>query len=987
MTSLCPALRVVPSVLALVCLLVPTTSAQGRKLNGPLARPFGGDIQDYVASPGGERIVYLADEETDEVFELFVAKADGGSRVKLVGPAVEGGSVSWFSLGARGRRVVLTGDLEVDGVLALYSIPIGGGALVELAGPDLGPIGSVQIDPTERFVVYQAGAALFSVPITGGAPVRLDGGEFLHRFFLSPDGQRVVFVASPSFPRIPELFTVPITGGTAVRLNLTGTELSSSGAQDPGVRIDALNASVVFTAKPIGGSTQTWRLYTAPLDGSGLAQRLLRRRVVESLVRLGSQGDRVVCVASSPSGSDLVSTSIDGSGGVVTLFSLTGQTVRKLEITPDGRFVLFVAGQLSEMALYRVPIEGSSSAVQIAETDDFVISPDSSRVVYNVVNGPSDVATFSARVDLSSPPLRIADGIGHAFITPDSTRVVFELPTPSPASGIELHSVPILGGASPVRLNGPLPLGGTVQGDPAFAGDRVVYRASEAAPNQFELFSALLDGSQASVRLNQGFPIGPVEGDVWAMALSPDGTRVVYRADQETDNVVELFSVRTDKSEPPVQLSIELEAGESVSNFAITPDGERVVYWIADAFSPSRLMIVPIEGGASALLGEHLSGSGLFDATGTHIVVVQAVPGGLPDRRILSLALDGSSVVELASGPERGTPALLTPDGRLLFHTIAGLSIRPIDGSATALQLVSYPSFGGIDRLVLDPSNTRIVYTGDLLVDQRYELFSTRIDGSTSAVRLSPTLPTARQLTFQSASDGWVYFQAPLGGGTNQLYRVPIDGATPAVRLNAPLAPGGEVSGFVVSVPAGRVAYLADQEAFFRYEIFSVPLAGGASSKLSNGLYLGARSDSFRRPMLGLSPDGGRIVFRADGKSLYGVPIDGDSAPTLLSAPLATERLIGDFHFGPDGASVLYSADVGLTAFMGYALFHAPIDTADRAHQVTGVGYGLPNRGVAPQFSFTPDNSIVFQSDQQTRGVTEVFINSLKKKLTSASLR
>src|SRR5262249_20364670 len=65
------------------------------------------------------------------------------------------------------------------------------------------------------------------------------------------------------------------------------------------------------------------------------------------------------------------------------------------------------------------------------------------------------------------------------------------------------------------------------------------------------LFSAPVDGSQPAVRLN---PALSGNRDVVDFELAPDGTRVVYLADQASDELFELFSVPIDGSASPVSL-------------------------------------------------------------------------------------------------------------------------------------------------------------------------------------------------------------------------------------------------------------------------------------------------------------------------------------------------------------------------------------------------------------------------------------------------
>lgn len=55
-----------------------------RKLSGSMVA--GGNVVDFKVSPDGESVAYLADQDTDEVFELYVFDPDLGSPVKVSGP-------------------------------------------------------------------------------------------------------------------------------------------------------------------------------------------------------------------------------------------------------------------------------------------------------------------------------------------------------------------------------------------------------------------------------------------------------------------------------------------------------------------------------------------------------------------------------------------------------------------------------------------------------------------------------------------------------------------------------------------------------------------------------------------------------------------------------------------------------------------------------------------------------------------------------------
>ena len=722
MSARCHSSRLVLPGVVFLALLAPAVAAQGFKLSSPLARPIGGDIRTYDVSPDGARVVYVADEDVDEVFELYVAKPNAaGTRRKLAGPAIEGGSVSQVWIGPKSRHVVFTGDLETDGLRELYSVPIDGGARVKLASPPpWSSIASVQIDSAETRVLFVARLAassvrrgVFSVPIGGGPAILLsDPALDVVTLQVAPDGRRAVYVTGS----VLELFSVPVLGGLPVRLSPAGVRVDSAN-----LRIDPRSARVVFADVPATPAER--RLYSAPLGGRSPAVQLLPHPLRSpELVRISADATRVVCIAVVGTALELTSVPIDGRPGSAVLFDVPTPSEHfvSVELASDARTVVFETFANTRGALHRAPIDGSQPAIELAETipNGNVHSADSLYVFFQTVAGHN-----SARIDVPAAPVQLASHSAVAFeVTADSTRVVYE-GFEGTNYRLQLFSVPIDGGKAPVRLHPELPYGGAVENlgpGPRMSSvtGRVIYRASLERRDQFELFSAPVDGGAGLLRINGQLPIGSVEGDVWRMALSSDGVHAVYVADQETDQVVELFSVRTDGRGAPIKLCEPLAVDQHVFTFAITPDGSRVVYRIDELQGPlARLWVVPIDGGASTPLTAPLETGGalLVDPTGTRVVFEAGSPR---DVQLYSVPLDASSPPVSLGGPRPFGTRITTPDGsRVLFlsevtgDSGAELFSVPIDGSAAAVRL-DLPSVtdGGVQPFEVDALGERVVF-------------------------------------------------------------------------------------------------------------------------------------------------------------------------------------------------------------------------------------------------------------------------------------
>jgi Tol biopolymer transport system component len=131
-------------------------------------------------SSDGERIVYRADQEEDERFELFSAPLDGRSPAIRLHPALLPGAdvQSYLFTSDTPARVVFLADLERVGCLELYSVPADGSAAPRRLNRSLAPF------PARDVFDYN----------------------------LSRDGRGVLYVANQDSPFGKELHCVPSDG-------------------------------------------------------------------------------------------------------------------------------------------------------------------------------------------------------------------------------------------------------------------------------------------------------------------------------------------------------------------------------------------------------------------------------------------------------------------------------------------------------------------------------------------------------------------------------------------------------------------------------------------------------------------------------------------------------------------------------------------------------------------------------------------------------
>ena len=109
-------MKPIPTILLKLLAATPGTFAQElyqQQLNEN--RAFVGDVSSsYQVSPDGSTVVYRADQDTDDVTELYSVPIGGGAVTKLNGALPAGGSVfySGYQISPDGSTVVYNADQE-----------------------------------------------------------------------------------------------------------------------------------------------------------------------------------------------------------------------------------------------------------------------------------------------------------------------------------------------------------------------------------------------------------------------------------------------------------------------------------------------------------------------------------------------------------------------------------------------------------------------------------------------------------------------------------------------------------------------------------------------------------------------------------------------------------------------------------------------------------------------------------------------------------
>ncbi|MEQ1891880.1 MAG: hypothetical protein ABL998_04995 [Planctomycetota bacterium] len=876
---------------------VPLAGGAATKLNPPLA--VSGFVTSFLVSPDATRVVYRADQEVDERFELYSVPIAGGSSTKLNGTLPANGDVpqysnlATFSISADSSRVVYLADQVSDELYELFSVPIAGGSTTKLNPTPVtgGDVAAHAISPDSSSVVYIADqdtdfvSELYRVPLTGGAATKLSSFPLPNSdvldFFISPDSSRVAYVANQD-QDVVELFGVALAGGAVVKLNpplTSGGDVTYSTFSQVGrPRISADSSRVVFLADAdVAGQEE---LYSTPIAG-GASVKLnpaLQPTGYVSDFLLTPDATQVVLAAQAPVavGQQLFGVPLAGGAAVALAPASTFATVvQSLQIAPDSSAVLYASDRDAPAVTqcYRSPLAGGSATRLNAslplgfvsrDVTQFATSADGQRTVFVADREFDEVYELYSATTSGGPLRRLDDGmpgfgdVKSFRVTPDSSTVVYQADTEIDEV-FQLFRVPVEGG-TPVQLTPLAPLTTVKSFELSPDGTMIVYIAREPAdPYSYLLYSLPLTGG-VPIQLNQDLQAIPPQY-VANFRISPDSSRVVFQ--DEYFNVLPAFTNPYGRLSsvsifggPVVQLSNAL--GYCLS-YHIAPDSNRVLFTAdQDVARQFELYSVPIAGGSTVKLNPQLGGGSVGVVSWCPFASCSGAPPTFTDAWA-RFSPDGARVVFTASESSSSARSLY--------------SIPAAGGTATVLA----SSTSGIpDAFGISADSTRVVYLAPT-VSGGNAAHSVPIAGGAST-QLSGTLVSGGSVTahVESPDSSTVVFVADKDTNDKfELYSVPLGGGA-IVKLNSPLAAAGDVSGFGLAVASDSrsVVFLADADANGQQELFRGSLRGSAPARrLSGALVPGGHLIDWQ-----LTSDARFLVYRADQDrdetfELYGSPL------------------------------------------------------------------------------------------------------------------
>jgi len=979
LTSLLPVLE----GLALL-VLAPAAGAQTIVLNGPLAQPASGDVFWPFGFSGDRKyVVYRADQDQDQLFGLYAARL--GSKDPAIAlhvpPTAEDG-VFGFATGPgdlvffRARNEA-TGEVEIRGMSiegASPTVSIGGGFP---SGTELWPM---MVSEPARRVVFgaqlpgQSWYGVHSAPCDGsGVPAELTGSP--SDIVLTPDGMHLVFLGSTGGE---EMFIVPIDGSEFPRW--LAAPLAAPGAYISflyGLRLTADGRYVFYQNNVQGAGPDVVDLYSRSLTGVGGAR--LNLASSESMISydISPRGDRILLYEPGPT---LDSVAVDGSGRVSLLApgELPGGSV----ISPDGNHVALVASG----SLKRVAIDGSEPPLTLAppQCSVYGIEPSSATVLFRRRDPATSAGgLYAMPFDGSAPPTELdvltrpTQDIRGVWISSSPARLIYKTDRTLDEK-FELYSVPLDGSAPPRRLNGPLSPGGDV--DTVILtpdGKRILFLADER-DEVLELFEVSVDGGAGPRRVNEPLPLGPVLGDVTSFQVAPGGEEIVYRADQENDEVFDLFSVRVRGDTGERNLT---SATNGVPLSFATGPGGRTVFAMRNGSGVHELRAVSKGGTGSVRLdvgGLEYQPPFVFTADGSSLVYKKRRTTVASELK--SISLDGEATpVTLAAPPgtRLSVPDIRVGNGTVFFRADLSVIGRlelyrvPLDGSLAPLRLnAPLGPAQLVVRFELSADRSRIVYLADQEVDDRLELYTVSANGRPAPIKLSPVPGAGGTVTdFVLVEDGnqVVYRSRASAGGRFDLFSVLLD-RVGVVPLTAGITHPRD--GFRVARDGRDVVYMSRPPGSSLTELFRVPLDGSAPPQRISDEMVPAATGVLS---FALSPDGRRVVYLADQRTrtvleLFTVDVLGGPVRAIDAMPVFAD--VDSYQISPDSRHVAYRAN--RDAFGRLELFGAPLDGSSPAKRVNGT---LPTGAIVhPDYSLLTGGRVIFRADQGTRTVVQLYL-------------
>jgi Tol biopolymer transport system component len=438
--------------------------------------------------------------------------------------------------------------------------------------------------------------------------------------------------------------------------------------------------------------------------------------------------------------------------------------------------VVYLASALNSTPnLFLADADNPGSAVQLNPTlaagaviDDFKVAPDQTRVFYVAdqdVAGRSEFysVAFSTpgtaeRMSAAMP----ADGDVTGFeLSPDGARLAYN--ADQDTDGVfELYLVNVASPGSSQRLNPTLVPGGDITTEFSFSPDStsVLYAAQQDVDGLFELYLVDVAAPGISAKVNPPFPSFT---DLRLGAkFSPDGNWILYAADQDVDEISELYVVATATPGASTKVNPPFTGDSDVCRWDFSPDSLSIAYCAdQDTVNTIELYLVQLGGAASKVNAPIVAGG-------------EVSPG-------FKFSSDSSFMMYTADQDTLG------------IHELYLVQL----GAPGVAQKISGPtiSLGDVFDFRIRPDDMAVVYRADQDTNTILELYQVELNAPEVATKVHPALAGSDTFPYSYSADGSsIFYLADQDGvGTTDLYQVDVGSLGTSARVNSALSSGGAV--------------------------------------------------------------------------------------------------------------------------------------------------------------------------------------------------
>lgn len=544
-------------------------------------------IRNYQAlqvSPQGDRVAYISDMEVDGKYEMYLSAVDGSSTRKLSPPIsnIEGdvlaGNLQYFFDWGRNTVLMLSDD-TIDLVYGLYksSLSLVASAPVKINMPVIRSgdfAGGMPSADGSKFLFrgnpdVDAEMHLYATEANGSNLQRVtkdyvSGGGKLAQFVFAANGAKVIYIADQDTAGVPELYVGDTNGAAPLKVSVP---ITNPNGAITAVKFNEATQKIYYIGDVTVDSQPD--MYSVNLDGTD-SKKLTpsyAHNVAFSLWDVAPDGSYVVVRWDYRVNEqfEVDRLAVDGSGTVTKLnTNISGALdLVNFVISPDSQWVCYwgetAVDNRNDAKVVSVanPTGVNYMAVQGVDTTRMVsncqFSEDSEYVVVAgdfVTDARTTLRTFriadQTSFDMNSTLPATSHTSLYQTLLEGANRRLIALSESSPEI-YELYSMNLDGSDLRKISQTPYP-GGQVNANYGTAvkflndaNKTIVYTGLIETTGKWDLYAVKWDGTESRKLISLN-----TYADIYDTFVWPSADRVFFRADQDRDGVLSLYSVKGD---------------------------------------------------------------------------------------------------------------------------------------------------------------------------------------------------------------------------------------------------------------------------------------------------------------------------------------------------------------------------------------------------------------------------------------------------------